>query len=157
MDGPKYHKSTAWLAPFIDSVKHLVPVNRISFVKSVKYPLHKREGIEGYCWSRDEGKTYIIGIMIYSQRMESGELFCRDGGKKALSLNPVGFTHRMAMNILTDLAHELAHIPYYFEDVDHSINHWKLEQKIATVFGKILQKCPTKDLAKKGPLLIGGK
>lgn len=125
---PKMTKNVMWLKPYIMSVKHLVPINKISKVCGYSVPLHKAEVQDAAIVYPSGKKKAVISI-----RMTNNDYI------NEKQLRPY------YAQVLNHLAHEMAHLKHF----DHSPKHLELEARIMLKFAKVAAKLGVKDLWKR--------
>lgn len=110
----KIQKKLKWVAPYMEVVKDLVPVDKLSGIRSFSVPLGKKENV--YATITNRGRKFNINIKV----LNNDEF---ENKQKPAFMN----------DILHHLAHELAHLKYWYHDGNHMI----LEAKIMLRFGKL--------------------
>ncbi len=119
-----YLKGTQWLAPYIKSVNHLIPLQKLVKLQAFKIHLKKETRADGSCNFISRGK-YSIAI----------RLWCRNEKRTRHILL---YLH----DVLYYLAHELAHI----KEWEHTPKHYKLQAKILKRFAEVAQSQGIKDM-----------
>lgn len=122
----KYSKDFEWLAPFVDSVRHLTPVHLLRKVSSSKVPIGKIEQSVGTCIKFSE-TNYAITILGYKQ---------------------YGKRHKPEIieNVLVTLAHELAHLIHWDR---HDMYFARLMSTIFSVFVEQLETYGIRDIQER--------
>ena len=111
-----YSKNMLWLKPFVESVKDLIPIERIIRIRDYRV----RKGLE----SRSYGSRLIYGNK-FSLNIEP-EVWNKE------TKSYVGATYQI---ILDTLAHELAHTVHN----EHTAKHFRLQARILLRFSRILK------------------
>ncbi len=120
----KYNASSAWLAPYVNQVAHLVPVDRLDMVKGYKVLKNKEINQQGQIIMDLATKRFVITLRTEKYSKES---------KK--------YKNEFISNVLEVLAHELAHMSHW----EHTPAHWKLQATIQAEFGNVLNRQGVKD------------
>ena len=131
----KFSKDLEWLRGFIWDARKEVNIDRIFEIKGYSVPIQKVERSWATCSLNEDGK-FTITIRTYHQGLES------KGGRKKVSTEHY---ERSIEEILTDLAHELAHIPTWNNRKSHDYRHFAIIGKIMVAFSKRLRKLKVKD------------
>lgn len=113
----KYTKNVQWLKPFVESAKNLVNIYNIKSIRGYLVPLHKEACKDGRNISPKGQRKRHITLRIWDH----------DGKKQY---------RKRYEDILTVLAHELAHVSYW----EHTPDHFELMAKIMVTFKKELVK-----------------
>ena len=142
----KFTKNVAWLEPFYEVAKDLLPKNKLEKVRGFKVPLGKDNQTLAACYS-EEGKYQVtISLWIESDSIEKG---------KVVSRKP-----RYIEDMLMVFAHELAHVaqPHSVPAQKyHTLQHWELTLRILNRFTKVLRKKGIKDHQKRKCMILGKK
>jgi hypothetical protein len=120
----KYSKDLAWLAPFVDSARHHVPLHLLNSVKSYKVPLGRLEQSDAYI--KFYRQRYTITIRAYEQH-----------GKKHI---PVTIE-----TMLLHVAHELSHLVHW----KHTTAFAKLLATIFSIFTEHLDQYGIPDIQQR--------
>lgn len=122
----KFDRHTHFLKPFIESVSDLVDIERIKKVKGYWVDGNKDERQLAAIHRLGNNKDYYVTIKVKVQKFE----ILKNGNRKFTCHIP-----DYLANILSHLAHELAHVKYW----EHDYKHFRLEAKIMYRFSKVLK------------------
>jgi hypothetical protein len=120
----KYTTTSAWLAPYVDSVSHLIPIERLSAIKGYKVLKNKEINQQGQIILDLTNKRFTITLRT----------------EKYSKVDKV-YRNEYIANVLETLAHELAHMVHW----EHTPAHWKLQATIQTEFGTVLDRLNIED------------
>jgi len=141
----RFEPSVKWLEPFYKAAKDLIPAHKLQRVMGYRVPFSKDHKSEAMCTQYIENQrkiSYVISIAI-DVHLDIPSTQCSKCGRRSKkSARPV------SRNMLTNFAHELAHMKY----ITHSPAHWDLEARISKRFTKVLKQMEIKDLAIRRPL-----
>jgi hypothetical protein len=138
LDHIKFTREAAWLMPFVNAAKDLVPIDKLKKVRVYKTPMNKQEDTEGLI-TCNSAKNYVISICVAKHEFT------------IKSTDPLVLVHkrrpqRHLWHILSALAHELSHLTYW----EHDTDHYMLENRIMRRFVKVLKQKYINDLYKRG-------
>lgn len=113
----KYWPNVRWLSPFIESVAHLVPIERLSYIKGYKIRRNFEPAQEAQIIKTlPNGKCVItIKVIKYDKRLKK-------------------HVNAYIANVLESLAHELAHLTHW----EHTSNHFRLQAEIMMKFCNVM-------------------
>jgi hypothetical protein len=114
-----YNASAEWLTPFINSVKDLVPLDKLDAIKGYKIKRNYEPGQYGACIKTIATNRYVITLKM-----------------KDWSKQDKKYKNATIGGILETLAHELAHLSYW----EHTHEHWKLQSRIQLRFSNVIKK-----------------
>lgn len=92
----KFSKDLEWTEPFVNSVRHLVPLHTLDSIKVYSVPFGKEESSAGWCTRK--GRRFTISLRSTNQ-VRSGKKQC--------------YKARTIEDILLTLAHELTHLVHW--------------------------------------------
>jgi len=119
----KYTKNVKWVKPFIDGISHLVPVEKLDYIRGYKIRKDFEAAQYGQLTKYSNGRQVLtIKVMDYDKK------------KKKYVNGYIG-------NILETLAHETAHLMHW----EHTIDHYKLQATIQLAFADIMEKLEIED------------
>lgn len=114
----KIHRQLLWLKPYINSIKHLVPLNKI-------------KGINGYSVRAGKTEWQHASITRVKRKYNINILLTENEDGKYIFMN----------DCLHHLAHEISHLVVWPHDGSHMI----LEAKIMKRFGEVTKKLKVKN------------
>lgn len=120
----KYNDTSIWLRPYINSVAHLIPLDRLDMVKGYKVLKNKEINQHGQIIMDLKTKRFVITLrtMKYSKADRV-------------------YKNEYITTVLETCAHELAHMVHW----EHTPAHWKLQATIQTEFGHVMEKLGVED------------
>lgn len=121
----KISKNILWIKPYLDNIKHMIDMVNITHIRSEKCSTKRREGYFALCQSYTDS-TYRIILKLQYQRWH----YKKEKNKCYSELKLWS-----KIDILTNLAHELAHVIAGFQ---HTPQHKLYECKFLEVFMKKL-------------------
>lgn len=117
----KINKKLEWVRPYLKRVKHLVDLSALGRISvKTRFPVTVAQPYHGIIWRKGRGKFTILLTLNYQEKYKY-----HDDNKCYLRLKPYS-----KIDILMNLAHELAHITYW----DHCPNRQILESRITMLF-----------------------
>lgn len=127
-----YSSDLEWMRPYVNKVKRIVPVHKLEKIVSLKASLDKLNRMYGQLVTETwEEKGYVNRrsrkyISLYVTYCET------------VTLKPFKRVIKpySKIDLLTTLAHELAHLVY---DDTHTTKHTKLENRICSLFMTMLE------------------
>lgn len=114
---PHLDQHTKFFLPYVNSVKDLVNLKKLTRIKGFKVSLNKSEQIDGQLTRYLSDNTHVLTIRTHT--ITNGE-----------------YRKRTLEAMLFTLAHELAHL----KEWDHCVEHYALQLKILNRFTKVLKK-----------------
>lgn len=125
----KISPNMKWAEPYLTSVSHLVPVNKITRVRGYYLPVEKFPTTEARIWMYEDGRITLSILLSGYQKTRNGKA-------------------RMTMPfevVLLSLAHELAHIKHW----EHTPNHTILMAQIFSRFALVAKQQGVKDTSRR--------
>lgn len=120
----KYSKDLAWLAPFVDSARHHVPLHLLTSIRGYRVPIGRIEHSDASI--KFHKQRYSIMIQAYEQH-----------GKKHVA--------SMIETVMLHVAHELAHLVHW----KHTTEFARLMSTIFSIFVEHLDQYGIPDIQKR--------
>lgn len=139
-----YIGGTDWLAPFTKEASKVINLRRLKKVKGFKVPLNRVEVCRACCHIKDDN-TFTITLSTHVHDI------------KKIGVRAKKFLNRKVTHMLYDYAHELAHIPHWKDDINHSPEHFETEAILNLRFARLLKKWKIKDVETRVLPVPGGK
>jgi hypothetical protein len=136
---PKIQKSLLWLERYLKLLRNgkLVDLNKVYAIRAFKLPVNKMEQTLAQCTRLGNNKHYVITLRAATHKQEEKIIKMKTTVKKVVK--NVGYKTIPIREILSDVAHELAHISNNFDN-GHTVEHEIFTTKIYLVFLKQLEK-----------------
>lgn len=120
----KLSKNIEWLRPFVNSVAHMVPLDKLKSIKGYRVQKNMEENQDGSLIKY--GGKYFMTIRIQNVPKPPKDMH---------------YKNIRYANLLDTLAHELAHLVHW----EHTAEHFRLQAQILLQFSYLLDKVGIED------------
>lgn len=108
------------LRPYLRKVAHMVPLERVKRISTYLVPRNRISRVQARCWRSANNKTFTISLQRARQRLK-----WRRG-----CIYVAGYDKYTKMELLANLAHELAHVVCWPHDVEHALLANRIERAL---------------------------
>ena len=110
---PTYSKNLIWLEPFVNAVKHKIPLEKLKSIKGYRIPMSKEERSSGMCTALRGFYSITLLTHVQDRDTKTSKKFYRT---------------KTIEDLLATLAHELTHLV-----------EWEHTAEFAKLYGYILE------------------
>jgi len=110
------------LRPYLRKVSHLIPLERLKHVISYLVPPNRISRVQARCYRSNNNKVFTITLQRARQHYKHA--------RKSGTFRFAGYSKYSKMELLSNLAHELAHVVYWPHTVEHALLANRIERAL---------------------------